>query len=1148
MHILVIDESEKKAWVKSRRILAASLYRRGSRAFTGRLSAEGLKELITALKKVARKNTCIGIFQLTANADFQLIQQIGKEGRWGEEGYFAHRVSSRPAPRLEGFSAVDKLLRSVIRLSALFHDIGKANEQFQLMLRGKSKHQHIRHELVSYLLLRELSKRNSSKPFLELLAANPAHYFSTAGNVLDNLEVPVTGFSETYFQESASTLLSSLLTPDMACVENAVYYLVLTHHRQVAVDVKDTLELRQLQGAPSFHRYLNQVAQGATFDPKNLTFSADGLPWQDAAWLASVKANAQSILQLFNDNPHLQSRLHAHAEQWAKSVALIARPALIQADHLGSAMKEARRPVANLAYANSVDRNGVAHLADSLTEHLMKVRYASDPFFKGLSGNFKELPTWNVPKDSPIAIPVTDPRYKWQEDAEKLVAAIPDIENRPFFGMVVAGTGAGKTLVGPRTLSAASGGRLRYTCALGLRSLTLQTGTAYRKVLKISEADGVTVIGDALYAQLAGDKFEQSSERHGSESLEELGELLTDHDFPAGSRLGAALEMSKEQLDKFADNRKSAMLNEVPVLTCTVDIVIRASSLSGGKDTRMSLRLATSDLVLDEIDAYSLEDLQALGRLVHQAGCHGRRVLLMSATVSQTVLQALYNAWLEGLKVWEFHSNRKASPVVALLSNQVPCEVVDTSVDDVSTRLDSFMAGLSSALSSATRKNKVKTLPLGKTKRETFDNIVEQAIEFARVHNTADSKTGERFSTGFVRFNRVEDARKFFRYVVDNSILPGDISLQAVCYHREHSLLLLSIMERAFNEVLIRKDPQAVFSSPRVANWNAPGKLRILLVCTTSIQETGRDHDYDFAIAEPWSTRSSVQLGGRVLRHRNLEVLSPNIAILEGTLDIFNRNSRSRTELDSEYIRPKSGLKIAPFSILTNPYDRQFQSAWKNLTLRRQPANFQIPEANNLKRSDWFFPEFFSDGITAQPCLRKADASKAALSYLEHFAQEIRMYRPEEQPGLFSMADLFRTSNNIVELCWNRHNEVVKFRRQNSRKAQFTLNPLKRFKEIGVVQKHAGSGALEVKPLVIPSTWSGGTTIKNLDRCFIRTDLITYEEAMKELGTNDPNSVNAKLGFSFELYEGKNGAFSTVVDYDPLLGASNKSSYLEEGE
>jgi CRISPR-associated endonuclease/helicase Cas3 len=53
--------------------------------------------------------------------------------------------------------------------------------------------------------------------------------------------------------------------------------------------------------------------------------------------------------------------------------------------------------------------------------------------------------------------------------------------------------------------------------------------------------------------------------------------------------------------------------------------------------------------------------------------------------------------------------------------------------------------------------------------------------------------------------------------------------------------------------------------------------------------EVGRDHDYDWAIAEPSSLRSIIQLAGRIQRHRqaptsvaNLVVLNQNIRALKG--------------------------------------------------------------------------------------------------------------------------------------------------------------------------------------------------------------------------------------------------------------------------
>ncbi len=49
----------------------------------------------------------------------------------------------------------------------------------------------------------------------------------------------------------------------------------------------------------------------------------------------------------------------------------------------------------------------------------------------------------------------------------------------------------------------------------------------------------------------------------------------------------------------------------------------------------------------------------------------------------------------------------------------------------------------------------------------------------------------------------------------------------------------------------------------------------------TPVEEVGRDHDFDWAVVEPSSYRSIIQLAGRVRRHREGEVKEANIALLQ---------------------------------------------------------------------------------------------------------------------------------------------------------------------------------------------------------------------------------------------------------------------------
>ena len=60
----------------------------------------------------------------------------------------------------------------------------------------------------------------------------------------------------------------------------------------------------------------------------------------------------------------------------------------------------------------------------------------------------------------------------------------------------------------------------------------------------------------------------------------------------------------------------------------------------------------------------------------------------------------------------------------------------------------------------------------------------------------------------------------------------------------------------------------------------------IFIVVATPVEEVGRDHDFDWAVIEPSSYRSIIQLAGRVLRHRKMsqDISQANIAVMQYNL------------------------------------------------------------------------------------------------------------------------------------------------------------------------------------------------------------------------------------------------------------------------
>jgi CRISPR-associated endonuclease/helicase Cas3 len=102
-------------------------------------------------------------------------------------------------------------------------------------------------------------------------------------------------------------------------------------------------------------------------------------------------------------------------------------------------------------------------------------------------------------------------------------------------------------------------------------------------------------------------------------------------------------------LSRALANPEIRKLISAPMLVCTVDHLTPATeSLRAGRQIAPMLRLMSSDLILDELDDYDLNDLPALTRLVHWAGLLGARVVLSSATLPPALVEGMFMAYRAG--------------------------------------------------------------------------------------------------------------------------------------------------------------------------------------------------------------------------------------------------------------------------------------------------------------------------------------------------------------------------------------------------------------------------------------------------------------------------------------------------------------------
>lgn len=100
----------------------------------------------------------------------------------------------------------------------------------------------------------------------------------------------------------------------------------------------------------------------------------------------------------------------------------------------------------------------------------------------------------------------------------------------------------------------------------------------------------------------------------------------------------------------------------------------------------------------------------------------------------------------------------------------------------------------------------------------------------------------------------------------------------------------------------------------------------IFILVATPVEEVGRDHDFDWAVVEPSSCRSIIQIAGRVLRHRPLleNINRPNIALMDYNL----RGLKGRGLKGEETPFLKPGFKCKRFSLANKELSKIIDEKW----------------------------------------------------------------------------------------------------------------------------------------------------------------------------------------------------------------------------
>ncbi|XKM12890.1 type I-F CRISPR-associated helicase Cas3f [Orbaceae bacterium ac157xtp] len=900
MNILLISQCQKNALKETRRIIDQFAERCGERTWQTAITQAGLETLRKLLRKTARKNTAVACYWTRGKNKTELLWIVGDRKQFNDQGRVPTNRSKRDILRSNDENAWQHAtsIQIIATLAALLHDLGKATCGFQAKLQKFPEHADIfRHEWISLqLFILMVADCKTNKDVLDRLA-NFAHYQQQNPNWYKALE---------QIKNQKELPLDKKPT-----IVTWIGWLIVSHHRMPLTFADEAWNSTEQK----FNKTKSKNSINNEFEPltskrffKRFTavskwiwnpLSAHPKPqqfWKLAENITSDKDWQKSLTRWANkalNHPNLFAILDDE-NSIDPFLLHMTRLVLMTGDHNYSNVKIDREQELHCHQAGLVANTKSTNIANQLlSQHLLGVAQQTASFARLLPKLSEALPSLHHVKA--LMKPTLSQRFYWQNNSYQLAKSYNEEANEAgFFGVNMASTGCGKTIANSRIMYALHDSKkgARFTIALGLRVLTLQTGQALRKKLGFNDQQLAVLVGGQATKKL----FEIKQNDNGSESQQELITEFIDVDESA---------IDDQQLGTIIESSKAKALLYMPIVTCTIDHLIQASeSQRGGKQITPQLRLLTSDLILDEPDDFDHRDLPALARLVHLAGLFGSKVLLSSATLTPDLIQGLFSAYQAGRKIWQKQQQRPEQPIVCgwfdefnqhitcINDNQEFSQTHQHYIENRSKELaQQFVRrkGTIMALQDYTAKAETSLKEEGESLnyRELAQDIIEQACQLHNAHHNIHPKTQQKVSIGLLRFAHTKSVVNIARAMYQFAQVPEDTQLHIVVYHAKQVLLLRSQLEQKLDRILNRTQPDALFCQPEIATELAKSnaKNHLFMIIATPVIEVGRDFDADWAIVEPSSMRSLVQLVGRIWRHRpEKQSQTPNIAILPSNL------------------------------------------------------------------------------------------------------------------------------------------------------------------------------------------------------------------------------------------------------------------------
>ncbi|CAN8140868.1 CRISPR-associated endonuclease/helicase Cas3 [uncultured Thiomicrorhabdus sp.] len=1035
MMVTFVSQCEKNALKKTRRVLDAFANRIGDNTWQTIITDEGLQAVKKLLRQSATKSTAVACHWMRSRSRSELVWIVGNRNKFNEEGIVPVNSTRQNIinTHWENDWHLLPLIKSLVAIAALFHDWGKASEWFQTKLTTHSKKiigDPLRHEWLSVLFLRAFVNGESDEQWLARLANGEFDKEVLISRVAENTAAPL--------HQLPPAALS-------------IAWLILTHHRMpqpkdkmfgdTSLDTPKQLQqmLKLLKGDWQYQNHFDDKEYQQN-EPRCFDYP-QGLPSDSTLWLKSAKKWAA---KLSAQTATLHSIIETDAWRWVMQQA---RLGLMLGDHSYSSQDSDTKFQPQLKlFANTKQEGKKRKLDQSLEENLLGV-------MKQTFHNFHHLPLLEsrsnelgYVQDNRVLKKKSPSAFSWQDKAVEKISqwrsqqaqsSAFDATQYGFFAVNMASTGKGKTFANAKIMRALSSDQksLRYILALGLRTLTLQTGDEYRQRIGLSDDELAVLIGSRA-VQMLHQQAKNSEAEGGTFSGSESQSALFDEEIIYDSPIP---ETMLETL--FRSDKQKALLY-APVLVCTIDHIMGATETTrGGRYILPSLRLMSSDLVIDEIDDFTGHDLIAIGRLIHLAGMSGRKAMISSATIPPDLAKGFFNAYQAG---WQVFAQARQK------SQKVGCAWIDefsTRIETINDAKDSlplyedfhqkFIQKRLAKLNQQPAKRKANLVECSvdafleqkltqdlSVEEFYFQQIQNEVLRKHQQHSQVDNKSQKSISFGVVRVANINPCIALSRYLLNSEC--EDTEIKVMAYHSRQVLLMRNAQEKHL-DVLLKRDsekPQAIFNHPVIQSHiqNSLAKNLIFVLVATPVEEVGRDHDLDWAVIEPSSIRSIVQMAGRVLRHRSIDNLEhPNIGILQYNLKGFKQAVKPPEKRYAVFIYPGYEDKDNPLTSHDMAELIDFSELEQKLDASlRITQNKELSPQTNLADLEQ---------VATEDCLFSKQAGPNSLQgWLQGYwwltaipQQFIRFRKGPEQVELYLMPDknkdwVFKQRNSVSEL------------------------------------------------------------------------------------------------------------------------------------